>query len=438
MAKFFFICSTSPCLERRLDCQKISDYLIANNWHPVKNSTRADLIIISTCSFGKLEDAASVELVRYYLKRKSNFAKVIIAGCTPTINPDRLNQLGQFSTISPVSLNKLDEIIKAESKFDGIAEPNRISFSEVLYKPLLKGLLLTKSSLRNFTFQTKLKASPIKKYMQEGLNFINSAISLKSRIHPFLVCNRDKFFYIRVSRGCLGNCSYCAKKFATGVLVSSPQEEVVNAFKKGLAADYHMFFLLSEDIGCYGADTGTGVTGLLKTLFQEGGRNNFKIAISNFNARWFIKYYDQLKELFINNKDKILYIQIPVQSGSNRVLQLMNRHYSVEDLNSCLRDLKSAIPSLNITTDMIAGFPGETESDFRDSLDFLKKNKFSYADIFGYEDRPDTLANKMGNKIPQEIIEQRRTGLMRVQSKNSSSKSIFKKIAEVSKCMDHL
>jgi len=87
---------------------------------------------------------------------------------------------------------------------------------------------------------------------------------------------------------------------------------------------------------------------------------------------------------------------------------------------------------------MIAGFPGETESDFRDSLDFLKKNKFSYADIFGYEDRPDTLANKMGNKIPQEIIEQRRIGLMRVQSKNSSSKSIFKKIAEISKCMDHL
>ncbi len=204
MPKFFFICSTSPCMERRLDCQKIYDYLTTNNWHPIKNFTQADLIIISTCSFGKFEDNGSIELIRYYLKNNSNFAKVIIAGCTPSINPDRLNQIGQFLTISPTSLNKLDEIIKAKSKFDCIAEPSRISASEVLYKPLLKSLLLAKASVNNLFYRMDLRGSSIKKYMKLGINFINYSISLKSRIHPLLVCNRDKFFYIRISKQIIG------------------------------------------------------------------------------------------------------------------------------------------------------------------------------------------------------------------------------------------
>jgi len=438
MSKSFFICSTSPCLERRLDCQKIFNYLIVNNWRPISNFTQADLIIISTCSFGKFEDHGSVELIRYYLKNKSNSGKVIIAGCTPSINPETLNHLGEVLTISPTGLNKLDEIIKAESKFDCVAEPNRISYSEVLYKPLLKCLLLAKSSLNKFFLRTNLKEISPEKYMKIGKNLIKYSASLKSRIHPFLVCNRDKFFYIRVSRGCLGNCSYCAKKFATGVLISKPLEEVVGAFKKGLEFGYNMFFLLSEDIGCYGKDIGVRVVELLKALFQSGKDKEFKIAISNFNAHWFIKYYEEIKAVLINNENKILYIQMPVQSGSSRIIELMNRRYCIADLERCLGDIKQAIPSLNITTDMIAGFPGETESDFRKSLDFLKRNKFRYADIFGYEDRPNTLAHRMSNKIPQEIIEERKISLMRMQNKNSSSKSIFKKIIEISKSMDYL
>jgi tRNA A37 methylthiotransferase MiaB len=199
-----------------------------------------------------------------------------------------------------------------------------------------------------------------------------------------------------------------------------------------------LFFLLSEDIGCYGKDIGTGITELLRMLFQAGRDNDFKIVISNFNAQRFIEYYEELKAVFIKNKDKILFIQIPIQSGSNRILELMNRRYCVEDLDRCLKDIKQAIPSLNITTDMIAGFPGETENDFQESLDFLKRNKFRYADIFGYEDRPDTLANSMNNKVPQEVIERRKIGLLGIQNENSSLSSIFKKIIEVSRCVDHL
>ena len=103
MGKSFFICTSSPCLERRLDCQKIHNYLIVNGWQPVKKFTRADLIIINTCSFGKIEDNGSIELIRHYLKSKLHSAKVVIAGCTPVINPDRLSQIGPLLTIYPTT-----------------------------------------------------------------------------------------------------------------------------------------------------------------------------------------------------------------------------------------------------------------------------------------------------------------------------------------------
>ena len=308
--------------------------------------------------------------------------------------------------------------------------------SDVSYKPLLKCLLLARSLVSSFVMH--LDGLSIKKCVKSTRNLINYSLSLKSLVHPLLLFNKNRLFYIRISRGCLGDCSYCAKKFATGSLISNPIEEIVNTFNKGLDAGHRMFFLLSEDIGCYGKDIGSGIVELLNALFKIGKNKEFKIAISNLNAHWFIKYYEQLKGILIENENKILFIQVPIQSASNRVLQLMNRHYSIEDLEGCLQDIKQRSPSLNLTTDMIVGFPDESESDFEKSRSFLKRNRFSFVDIFGYEDRPNTLANKMNNKISREVIEKRRFDLLKVQNKNTSQKTVLKKLVEISRSIDSL
>lgn len=438
MSQNFFICSTSPCLERRLDCQKIYDYLVRNNWHPVKKLSHADLIIISTCSFGKAEDDSSIQLINYYAKNNSNSAKIIIAGCISKINPSKLNQIGQFLTISPETLNRLDNIIEPKTRFDCIKEPNRISALEVPYKPILKSSLSAINFINNFFNQTGLKVKILKKCLNSTINFINYSTLLRSRIHPLLADNRDKFFYIRISRGCLGSCSYCAKRFATGILISKTIEDIIDEFREGLNIGYKMFFLLSEDFGCYGRDIGKTAYDLLKEIFRIGRGVDFKIVISNFNAHWFVKDYKEIKILLAENKNKIFYIHIPIQSASNGILKLMNRPYCIEDVIRCLYDIKKEIPYLDITTDMITGFPGETENDFNKSLDFLQKIKFRYADIFGYEDRPNTLANKMLDKLSQEVIEKRKIDLVRIQNQNSKTKTIIKKIIEISKTRDFL
>jgi threonylcarbamoyladenosine tRNA methylthiotransferase CDKAL1 len=183
--------------------------------------------------------------------------------------------------------------------------------------------------------------------------------------------DRDDLFTIRLARGCLGNCSYCAIKFAAGTLESKPIGEILLEFKKGLSQGHRLFTLIAGDTGCYGIDIGTSAVELLSEIFKVDGA--YKLIIKEFNAQWLIKYQSELETLLTTNFDKIDYIIVPVQSASDKILRLMQRPYNIENVKNCLRSLKSNIPQLNITTHIMAGFPEETEEDFQKSVDFIRE-----------------------------------------------------------------
>lgn len=429
--KKFFICSTSACVERMLDCEKIYAFLMKNNWQPVRKVSKADLVIISTCSFGEYEDDCSIRLIKHYSKKKAKSAQMIIAGCLPIINSEKLKGLDDFLTLSPTNLNKLDKIMKAEIAFDDVGEPNRIFATDVSYKPSLKKILDAKTILLNFFNHFELRKNFLEKQTNLLRKITNYTVLLKSYIHPLLVGIRGDLFYLRISKGCFGSCSYCAKRFATGTLKSKSPEAVIKEFKKGLDLGHKKFFLLTEDAGCYGLDIGTTINQLLKEIFRVGERHDYKLIISNFNAHWFLRYYAELENILLNNQDKILYMHIPIQSASNRILRLMNRPYKIEDIERSLCNFKEKASALSFTTDMMVGFPGETEEDFNLSKEFLKKIRFQYADIFGYENRPNTPASRMEHKVPQDVIERRTFELLKIQNHNSKTSTIFKKMAEV-------
>jgi tRNA A37 methylthiotransferase MiaB len=415
------------------DCQKIHNYLIKNKWEHVKAPSKADLIIINTCSFNAGEDDSSVDLINYYLKRKRPTAKIVIAGCMPKINPSRLNFIREFITISPTDLGKLDDIINAKIKFNSLEEPNRIMAHEISYRPILKKSLSIRNFLskifRPFNFE-QISFSKIRELIMHALRHI---FLIKAYINPFLVAETGNFFYLRISKGCLGGCSYCAKRFATGALKSKPLRDILDEFRKGLDEGYKKFFILSEDTGCYGIDIGTTIVDLLKEMFKIGNQKDFKLIITNFNAQWFVKYAVDLEEVLMFNQDKILYMQIPVQSASNRILKLMNRPYDIEDVKRCYRSLKDRLPSLNITTDIIVGFPGEVQEDFEFTREFVREAGFSYADFFIYEDRHNTLASNLENKVPPEVIRSRRLELLELQNKKLKSTAVLKKISEMAR-----
>jgi tRNA A37 methylthiotransferase MiaB len=429
----FFICSSSACMERMMDSEKIHAYLVINGWDPAGKVSEADLVIINTCSFGTYEDDSSIDLIKHYSRRKKKTARTIITGCLSTINPSKLKGIDMSFALSPVSLHKLDEIIEAKVKFNEVCEPNRILGSEVSYRPSLKKILNTKTLLDNFFNQFMNHRSFYKKQLSSIKKIISFLIFMKAYINPFLVCIRSELFYLRISKGCLGNCSYCAKRFATGRLKSKPKVEIINEFKKGLSQGYKKFFMLSEDAGCYGIDSGTTINQLIREIFILKGNHEYKLIISNFNAEWLVKYFNEIQDIILANHDRILYFHVPIQSGSNRILQLMNRPYQIEEVESCLFDLRTKIPNLNITTDMIVGFPGETEIDFKLSKEFLEKVKFNFVDIFGYENRPNTPASKMNGKLSQDIIDKRKFELLKIQNQYARFNNILKKVIEVAR-----
>jgi len=369
--KNFHLCALG-CPRRGIDSQKIYDYLEANGWSFTEDYRDANLIVVSTCAFVKDREDQSLQAIDYYRKNLEDHAKIVVAGCLSEINPDSIAAYDDIDFLSPRELNNFDRIIEADIKFENIPDPNQI-FSH--------------------PFAPDLATQETQKDKQ------------RRNIRPDSEYEKENVFTVRLARGCLGNCSYCAIKFAAGSLESKQLLEIIKEFKKGLKQTYQTFTLVAGDTGCYGIDIGTTIVDLLSEIFKIEGF--YKLILKEFNAQWLIKYQLQLENLLKDNYDKIDYIIVPVQSASDRILQLMKRPYKIEKVKECLRSIHKKIPKLKITTHIMAGFPGETEEDFQKSLDFIQEFKFPFVDIYGYEDRPRTQASHLEGKIPQNIINQR-------------------------------
>lgn len=367
--KTYYLASAG-CPRRAVDSQKIADYLEANNLKYTQNFKDADLIIVSTCAALKSREDLSKTAITWYQEQKNADSKIVVAGCLGKINPEVKKEFEEVAFISPREIDILDGIIAAKVRFKDIPDPNQIGSY-----PLF----------------------PDKPERQAKGDRLNKRLDL--------AVEKKDLFTLRVATGCLGNCSYCAVKFAVGELESKPIDALLNEFKSGLDQGFKHFVLIAGDVGCYGVDIGTSAIELLSELFAVEG--SYKIIIKEFNAQWVVKYFQDLLKIFKENYEKIDYIVVPVQSASNRLLRLMKRPYNIEDVKTYLNIIKTEVPDLQISTHIMVGFPGETEEDFKESLEFIKEYEFPFVDIYAYDDRPNTAASQMDDKVPQKIINQR-------------------------------
>ncbi len=375
--KTYYLASAG-CPRRAVDSQKIADYLETNNLEYTQDVKQADLIIVSTCAALKSREDLSKTAVTWYQEQKRQDAKIVVAGCLGKINPDVKKEFDEVAFISPREIDALDDLIAAKIRFKDIPDPNRIgSFPLFPDKP-----------------ERQAKGERLNKRLD-------------------LAYEKKDLFTLRIATGCLGNCSYCAVKFAVGQLESKPLETIVNEFKSGLDQGFQHFVLIAGDVGCYGVDIGISVVELLQALFAVEG--SYKIIIKEFNAQWVVKYFEEMLKIFRQNYEKIDYIVVPVQSASNRMLRLMKRPYTIEDVKKYLNIIKEKVPGLQISTHIMVGFPGETEEDFKESVDFIKEYGFPFVDIYAYDDRPNTAASRMAGKVPQKLIERRVAAVKKVQ-----------------------
>jgi len=228
-----------------------------------------------------------------------------------------------------------------------------------------------------------------------------------SGISPEFSRNDKKI--IRIATGCEGNCSYCAIKVANTCTRSRKFEDIENDIKEGLKEGYSKFIFVSEDNGSWGQDIESNLAELMRNIIKI--RGNFKITLTTINPRWFIRY-PGLTDLFKSGKvEKKLYL--PLQSGSDRILGLMKRSYTVREYVDIFSRLKREIPEIKIQTDVLAGFPTEKNEDFLATLKLIKELDIYFLQVFAYTEMEGTASSKISQKVPFKTAEKRAKKLIR-------------------------
>lgn len=210
---------------------------------------------------------------------------------------------------------------------------------------------------------------------------------------------RDKTkAYVAIMRGCDNHCTYCVVPSARGRQRSRSPEGIIKEIENLAEEGYKEITLLGQNVTAYGKDlSGIDFTDLLERVNEIGGIEKIRFITSHPKDMTdeLIRTLPRLSKVYRD-------LHLPVQSGSNRTLKAMNRGYTKEEYLKIIEKIRSLIPKLNITTDIIVGFPGEREEDFQDTLELMREIRFASAYMFKYSSRPGTAAEKMAEQIPEE------------------------------------
>ena len=202
--------------------------------------------------------------------------------------------------------------------------------------------------------------------------------------------------FVNIIYGCNNFCTYCIVPYVRGRERSRKMEDIINEVKTLIADGVTEITLLGQNVNSYGKDLkdGTSFHQLIAELDQLDGLKRINYMTSHPKD-----FSDELIEVLRNTKNVCHYLHLPVQSGSSRILKLMNRGYTKEDYLTLIRKVKDAVPDIAITTDIIVGFPGETEEDFLETIDLVKQVEFDNAFSFVYSKRNGTPAATMPDDV---------------------------------------
>ncbi len=227
---------------------------------------------------------------------------------------------------------------------------------------------------------------------------------------------------IPIASGCLGACTYCITRLARGRLRSRPPDEIVKVLRSMVDSGTKEVLLAGQDTACYGLDIGTDLPSLLEMILEIPG--DYRIRIGMMNPDRLLAIRERLAHV-LNDERVYSFLHIPVQSGSDPVLKHMGRRYTCEEFMDSVSYLKENVPGISIATDMISGFPGETEEDHRASLALLEWLGADTVNITRFSPRPGTPAASM-DAVPGNVSKDRSAELteMKTQICESSNRKM--------------
>ncbi len=345
------------CAKNQVDSEEILSYLKRNGFEIVSDPELSDIIIVNTCAF---IEQAKVEAIRTILDMTTYKKPLIVIGCMAQRYYEELKQ----------EIPEIDLIIPIEdySKFGE-------RLKELLPKLKLEG-----------------RIDPTKRYYT-------------SKAHEA---------YLRISEGCNNRCSYCAIPLIRGNFISvdmnTLKQELENMVKDNIKA----ITIISQDTTKYGSDIGFSIVDLLKEVCKH---KEFEF------VKLMYLYPDEIDEelidFYADHKELSPYFDLPLQHSSNKVLKLMNRRGTREENLALIKKFKSKVPHAILRTTMMVGFPGETEEDFEDLMNFIDEIEFDHLGCFTYSKEEDTPSYDFPDEVPTKIKNDRLKKLMKKQMRIS-------------------
>lgn len=369
---------TFGCQMNENDSEKVL-YLLGDLYEQTPHPEEADLILVNTCSVReKPEHKLYSEIGRFKDQKKRNPGLIVgVMGC--------------------VAQQEGENLLKRYPHIDMILG------TQGFYR-IREALELISSGKRPVVF-TDLK---------EDFKF--------PLVLPQKPQNRRVTAYVSIMQGCDNFCSYCIVPYVRGREISRKPEEILDEIKYLVEMEgVREVTLLGQNVNSYGKKERDfpDFAELLERVSQIDGLWRIRFTTSHPKD-----LCEKLMRVIAENPKVCKHIHLPLQAGSNRVLKRMNRKYTREEFLEKVEKLRLLCPDIGITTDIIVGFPGETEEDFEETLDMLRQVRFQEIFSFKYSDRPFTTAKRFSDKLPESVKEER---LKRVQSLQAEiSKEIYR------------
>ncbi len=344
---------TYGCALNTADSDMIAGHLNARGAKRVLSPDEAHVIILNTCG---VKEPTEDRIIHRLEELSKMTMPVIVAGCLPKIS--------------------LRRVQKAIPNYAAILGPQSIETLGLIVDRVMKG--------------------------ERGLLHLEPDSGSKLRFFEgppgSIVCT------VPLCEGCLGSCTYCAVKFARGKVKSYSIKSLHDLVRRCVHQGYREIRLTGQDTGVYGHETGKTLVELLHVLEAIEGTHMFRLGM--FNPHHILGAIDEFLQV-MKSPRFFKFFHMPLQSGSNDILGAMERRYLVEDWRSAVRSIRKKIPMATIATDIIVGFPGETDEDFNKTIEIISDLRLPVVNISKYGDRPGTVASRARNKVNTSVKKDR-------------------------------
>lgn len=350
--------TTLGCKVNQYESAALAEDLQLKDYTLVPFNCYADVYIINSCTVTAFSDFQARQLIRR-AHRSNPQAKIIVTGC--------------YAQIAAADIAKIEGVTLVVGNDQKNTIPELLLIDDTDNKRILTSDIFQ---------QNKFCTMPLSRFA-------------------------DRFrAYLKIQDGCSSFCSYCIVPYARGKSRSMPQQEVLRAVDNLCRQDYKEIVLTGIHLGAYGYDLQppANLTDMINRIIDQAG--NTRIRLSSIEPQ---EITDELLQLF-NKKDIVCpHLHIPLQSGNDNILRLMNRNYDATFYRKLIGKITTAVQDVSIGVDVMVGFPSEGEEEFNSTLSLLKAIPISYLHVFPYSERPQTSAREIMPKVAASVKKQRAT-----------------------------